>query len=191
MKNRWRKLPPEMVESIRQLAAEGLTRAAIGRQLDIDQTVVSRTVRRLGIAIDPNAPRKPRARKAFRAAPKPRPNVPLCAYHDCQVVLPSPGVCQPGVGNPCCVARGPRFTHWAVSIPWGWHVDEDYQATPKPECEPALARLVQLFESGLSVEAVARAMRWAPSTTERRMAAAGKLYQQWLAVRAGERRVAA
>lgn len=187
MKPRWRNLPPEIVEAIRQLAAEGLWTAEIGRRLDLAHHVVGRALRRNGIAVN----RNPNPTRARRAAPRRKPARHLCEYHDCQVVLPSPGVCRPGIGNPCCVARGPRVTVGSSHAPWGWHVDDDYQATPKPECEPALARLVQLVESGLSVEAVARAMRWPPSTVKGRMAVAGRLYQQWLAVRAGERRVAA
>lgn len=142
-------------------------------------------------ARDKRRGRPPRKRYRPRSAPKLSATDPRCAYHDCMIPLPEHGVCRPGVGNPCCVARGPRVTT-TKSPPWGWLVDENMLATPDPAVEPVLARMVRLVESGMEMQAVAQALRWPhPTTVSHRMKLSGEMYQQWLAVRAGESRVAA
>lgn len=143
-------------------------------------------------ARDKKRGKPPRKRWRPRTAPKLSATDPRCAHLDCQIPLPEHGVCRPGVGNPCCVARGDRVTASPHAPPWGWLADEDYIATPDPAVEPVLARLVRLVESGMSADAVARALRWSrPSVVEHRMELSGRMYQRWLAVRAAGRRVAA
>lgn len=183
--NRWRKLPPEMVEAIRQAAAEGLSISAIGRRLGLAHAVTSRVMRRHGITINPDAPRAPRAP---RSAPKPKPKAHACEYHDCQMPLPEPGVCRPGLGNPSCVARGPRIT-WHGPAPWGWEVDRRMIATPEPDKLPILERFVELVEAGLSSHQVAAALRWRPRDVEQRRAFMPQMVREWRAIE--DRKIAA
>jgi hypothetical protein len=125
-------------------------------------------------------------KKRPRTAPKLLPTDPRCAYHDCMIPLPQHGVCSPGVGNPCCVARGPRVTYAGVR-PWGWLIDDDQRATPDPATEGQLARLVQLDDAGVEYATIGREFGWSPWTARTRARVSGELYRRHLAILATRR----
>jgi hypothetical protein len=84
----------------------------------------------------------------------------LCDHLDCQHPLPEPGVCREGVGNPCCVSRGPRLAYSGRDglPPFGFVLDDNMLLTPDPKTHPLLSEMLRLQDSGRSVNQVALAL---------------------------------
>lgn len=81
-----------------------------------------------------------------------------CAYHDCRWPLPGQGICQKGIGNPACVARGPRLTAAVLGgvPPTGWIVERDYYPRADPEVHHLVRRAADLVLAGVGAPEIGR-----------------------------------